>query len=403
MKKLCLPAFLFLLFILGQLFFSQNIIVAETSPGSPHEPATTTHVPEASPEGLHESTPAPHVPETFPGGPHTPTPTPPVPKASPAGGTDKSDTAQQAYKKPEISFGNPDFDFGKIFKGEKVEHIYTFENLGKGVLEISKVKTSCGCTAAVLSNKTVQPGEKGEIKATFNSSSYGGKIRKNLTVFSNDTNTPLFKLSLSGEIIEEVTLKPKNVNFGSIHVGKQITKTITVSSLTELDLKIEKISASKPFVKAVVKEKTEEGFLIQVSLKDHIKLGRFNGRIHVETNSKRQKKVTIPFFGEVVGDITTYPKKIYFGNITEGREVDQKLFVKINKENVKILEAKITPDFLSTKITEKYEQKNPHCLIEIKLHKNATIGKLDGMLELTTSSESQPLVQIPILGDIKES
>ncbi len=310
--------------------------------------------------------------------------------------------AKAPEKQPKISFENPDFDFGKIFKGEKVEHIYTFENHGEGVLEISKVKTSCGCTAAVLSNKTIQPGENGEIKATFNSGSYGGKIRKNLTVFSNDSDTPQFKLSLSGEIIEEVTIKPKNINFGSIYVGKQITKTITVKSLTELNLKIEKITTSKPFVKAALKEQKGEGLLVEVTLKDHVKIGRFNGGIYLETNSQRQPKVTIPFFGEVVGDITTYPKKIYYGNIVEGREVNQKLFVKINKENIKILEAKITPEFFSTKITERYEQKNPHCLIEIKLNKDATVGKLNGILELTTNSERQPLVQIPILGEIQE-
>lgn len=315
-----------------------------------------------------------------------------------------SESAPQVpEKQPQISFEHPEFDFGKIFKGEKVEHIYAFENQGKGVLKISKVKTSCGCTAAVLSNKTIQPGEKGEIKATFNSGSYGGKIRKNLTVFSNDAETPQFKLVISGEIIEEVAINPKNINFGSIYVGKEIAKTITIKSLTELNLKIINITTSQPFVKAIQKEQNEDGLLVQVTLKDNFTIGRFNGRINLETNSQRQPQVTIPFFGEVVGDITTYPKKIYYGNVVEGREVDQKLFVKINKEDIKILGAKITPDFFSTKITERYEQKNPHCLIEIKLHKDATVGTLNGMLELTTNSDSQPLVQIPILGEIKES
>ncbi|MDR4505419.1 MAG: DUF1573 domain-containing protein [Candidatus Scalindua sp.] len=352
MEKFRFPIFLSFLIIFGQLFFHQQLIAAETSPGSSHD-----------------SAPPPQVPE----------------------------------KQPQISFENPDFDFGKIFKGENVEHIYTFENLGNGVLEISKVKTSCGCTAAVLSDKTIQPGQKGEIKAVFNSGSYGGRIRKDLTVFSNDANTPQFKLTLSGEIIEEVTVNPKNINFASIYVGEELSKTFMVTSLTELDLTIEKITTSQPFVKAKIQEQNEEGFLVQVTIKDNFKIGRFNGGVYLETNSQKQPKVTVPFFGEVVGDITTYPKKIYYGNVVEGREVDQKLFVKINKENIKILGAKITPDFLSTKIKERYEQKNPHCLIEIKLHKNAAVGTLNGMLELTTNSERQPLVQIPILGEIKES
>jgi len=48
-----------------------------------------------------------------------------------------------------IFFENPDFNFGQIYKGQKVEHIYTFENRGKDTLTIKKVKSSCGCTLSL--------------------------------------------------------------------------------------------------------------------------------------------------------------------------------------------------------------------------------------------------------------
>ena len=351
MEKSRLPILLFILVIIGYFCFYERLSNAETVP-----------------DDKSESTPETHVPDN----------------------------------QPLISFDNPNFDFGKIFKGEKVEHIYKFENQGKDVLKIEKVNTSCGCTAAILSNKIIQPGETGEIKATFNSGSYSGRVRKNITVFSNDSNSPQYRLTFAGEIIEEVAVTPKSINFASVYVGKEIAKTITVSSLTDLDLKIEKVSTSVPFVNALVTGKNEEGFSIEVTLKDTSEIKRFNGSISVETNSQRQPKITIPFFGEVVGDITTYPEKIYYGNVAEGREVNQKLFVKFNKEDIKILEVKISPSFLSTKITERYEQQNPHCLIEISLHKEAAVGQLNGLLELVTNSKRQPLIQIPIIGEIKE-
>ena len=301
---------------------------------------------------------------------------------------------------PEIFFENPDFNFGMIYKGQKVEHIYKFENRGKDILKISKVKTSCGCTAAILTNKTVLPGETGEIKATYNSGSYGGNVKKTITVTSNDPNSPKYKLSISGEIKEEISVKPKSVNFGSIYVGKEIERTIAIKPLTDSSLNIKKITSSKEFVKASIAEKNKDGYIIKATLDNNLKIGRFSGGIFLETDNQRQPKVKIPFFGEVVGDITPYPKKIYYGFVNKGKEITRKVFVKINKDDIKILNIKISPDFLSTKIIEK---KSPHYLIEVKLNKEAAIGKLNGLLELDTNSEKQPVIRIPILGEIKEA
>ena len=145
-----------------------------------------------------------------------------------------------------------------------------------------------------------------------------------------------------------------------------------------------------------------EEYIVNVTLKDYRKIGRFSGKIYLETNNQKQQKATIPFFGEIAGDVTTYPKRIYYGIVTEGNELTQKLFVKMNADNIKILNTKISPDFLSIKIDEKYEQNNPHCLIEVKLHKEAAVGKLNGLLELHTNSKQQPVIKIPITGEVKK-
>ncbi len=317
-------------------------------------------------------------------------------------GNDKDSDINVSAQGPDIFFKNPDFNFGQIFKGQKVEHIYEFENRGKDILTIGKVKTSCGCTAALLTNNTVPPGKTGEIKATFNSGSRTGNVTKSISVISNDPERPSYKLTISGKIIEDVIIKPKNINFGSVYLGEKINKTISIKSQTMPDFKIKKIRPSKQFINASIVEEKNGEYIINVVLKDNHKIGRFSGGIYLETNSPKQQKANIPFFGEIVGDITTYPKRIYYGTTTEGKELTQKLFVKIKDHNIKILNTKLSPDFLSIKIDERYELNNPHYLIQIKLHKEATIGKLNGLLELYTNSNSQPFIKIPITGDIKK-
>jgi hypothetical protein len=105
---------------------------------------------------------------------------------------------------------------------------------------------------------------------------------------------------------------------------------------------------------------------------------------------------------EIRGDTTMYPKRIFYGNVVEGKELTQKVLVKINEKGIKTLDTKLTPDFLSVKIDERYDQNNPHCLIEMKLPKDAPTGKLNGLLEPHTNSKKQPVIKIPITGLVKK-
>ncbi len=317
---------------------------------------------------------------------------------------DKSTNNNALIKKSRIFFESPDFDFGKIYKGNKVEHVFKFENQGNDTLEIKKVKPSCGCTAVVLSNNSILPGNVGEIKATFNSKSYRGRVKKAITVLSNDPDTPNHKLTIFGEIIEEISINPQNINFGSFRADSQNEKIVKISvkSQSGPNFKITKITSSKPFVKVSLKEEENAEYTIVATLKDYHEIGRFSGKIFLETNSTRQPKTSIVFYGVVEGDITINQKRVYYGSVPEGREITKKLFVKINESNVRILSTKIIPDYLSVEADERYEQRNPHCLLEIKLHKDAPIGKINGLLEIQTNSKKMSVIKIPITGVVNK-
>ncbi len=306
---------------------------------------------------------------------------------------------------PTIFFKEPDFNFGKIYKGQKVEHVYMFENRGENTLNIKKVKTSCGCTAAILTNHTISPAETGEIRVTYNPGSNTGNVKKSITVLNDDPEHSSYRLTIFGEIIEDVSLKPRNVDFGSMYIGEKSNKnkTISIESQATPDFKIKKITSSKPFIDTSIVEEKNGKYVINVEIKDNPGIGRFSGIIHLETNSETQEKVNIAFFGEIVGDVTTYPKKLYFGSVLEGKELSQKLYVKVNNNNIEILEIKTSPDYLSTKIVEKRESKNPHYLIEVRLSKEAVAGEINGVLELHTNSKIEPVTRIPILGTIENT
>ena len=124
--------------------------------------------------------------------------------AKPQESTEKMLTKNNLGKKPDIQFKQRVYDFGTISKGAVVKHKFEYINKGDGVLKIGKVKTSCGCTAALITSKTVGPGEKGEVEATFRSQNFRGRITKKVYVHSNDPDENVIQLLIKGIILEQV-------------------------------------------------------------------------------------------------------------------------------------------------------------------------------------------------------
>lgn len=102
----------------------------------------------------------------------------------------------------EIAFKDYEYDFGKIMEGEKVAHIFAFQNKGPGRLVISSAATSCGCTVPRYDKNPIAPGEWGNLEVVFNSSGRTGIQTKTITVRSN-ANTRVVILKITAEVISD--------------------------------------------------------------------------------------------------------------------------------------------------------------------------------------------------------
>ena len=105
-------------------------------------------------------------------------------------------------KAPVLHVDDPEFKFGKIQQGEKVEHTYVLSNSGKSDLLIRKVKASCGCTAVQPEKKVIAPGESVNIKTVFNSAGKLGNQNKTVTIITNDPKKSKMILWVKGEVLK---------------------------------------------------------------------------------------------------------------------------------------------------------------------------------------------------------
>ena len=84
---------------------------------------------------------------------------------------------------------------------------FKYQNKGDKPIAIKSVTTSCGCTAA-SAKQGADPGEKGEVTATFKIGDRTGVQEKAITVLTDDTTNPSTTLSLKVVIPQVLDLQP---------------------------------------------------------------------------------------------------------------------------------------------------------------------------------------------------
>ncbi|HSF17762.1 MAG TPA: DUF1573 domain-containing protein [Vicinamibacteria bacterium] len=78
------------------------------------------------------------------------------------------------------------FDFGEAEQNQKLVHEFVVRNVGTQDLEIRRISTSCGCTAALVTERVVSPGEQTILKVTFETRRYRGRHERTVSLASND-------------------------------------------------------------------------------------------------------------------------------------------------------------------------------------------------------------------------
>ena len=96
-------------------------------------------------------------------------------------------TMATAQKGAEIKFEKTTHSFGNFSeKSPVVSCIFVFTNVGDKPLVINQAMASCGCTVPEYTKNPVKPGEKGEIKVTYNGTGkFPGHFKKSITVITN--------------------------------------------------------------------------------------------------------------------------------------------------------------------------------------------------------------------------
>lgn len=218
--------------------------------------------------------------------------------------------AADAVAKPIIMSPEPTFNFGELENDQKVTREFIVKNAGDETLEITEVKSTCGCTVAELAVKSLAPGQETTISVTFDLKGKQGPQHKRVTVISNDPDQPAYGLEMVGTALTTVMVEPSIINFGRIEDAASHEQKVIIKSMREghtfniLDVTASEGATFKTRLDTIVPGKE---YAVAAMSNPNLMPGTLNGRITVRTDDSSRPAILIQVYGHVIGALQVRP------------------------------------------------------------------------------------------------
>jgi len=311
--------------------------------------------------------------------------------------------AQDEEKSPKIVFEQTEHDLGDIPQGSNATYTFTFKNDGEETLKIGKLKTSCGCTAALISRDTIEPGEKGEVKVTFSSGKFKGNTSKTVTVPSNDPKNPEVMLHIKAIVKVDIDITPQSLNFGDMPRGSSETKSITLTRIDGTKFKIVKIESKSENITAKIDNETEESsrYNINVTFSAGQLPKTFSEKLKIYTDSNIQPVLEVLIRARVTGDVVVTPQSIFIGNIRQGETKSSAIIISnggTTPLNINSIEA--NPEYIS--VSQETLKEGEEYRVTVTVSKDSPPGTIKGNLIIRTNSPSEPESVVPVTAIVRQ-
>lgn len=230
----------------------------------------------------------------------------------------------------ELTLDQTSVDLGKISDEEPKNVKVSFKNTGTGVLSISQVKGSCGCTVPALAKNDYKPGETGTIEVTFNPHGKRGQQHTTVTVTSNDRFEPNKTIAILSDVRPNVMWDPQVVAFNQVQKGKGGTIMLKVTSRLD-NFEINDITTTNPdaFEAKVLESKTEtlddgkpgKVTTIEVKLKPGTPVGMAQANLTMRTSNEKSPLINVSTFAEITGELMTTPVKFFLNQLRSDQDL----------------------------------------------------------------------------------
>lgn len=300
-----------------------------------------------------------------------------------------------AHAAPRLAVAEPVHDFGSVEQGTAVTHVFRLQNAGDAVLHVSSVKGSCGCTAAVVSERDVPPGGEARVVATLDTTRMVGRTSKVLSVYSDDPTVPVAALTLTGEVLADFALAPNPLYLGRVRRGEAVSREVTIRpGRPGGTARVRAVAAMPPGLRARLEPNADGTQRLVVALEPTVPLGRFSQEIRLETTGARQPELVLPVFGSVEGDVVVLPSQVSFGVARHGASPERRILIRNRGARPVTVRRVSVPE--SVEYDLRVLEDGLEYQLSLRLRDDVRPGTVSGAVEIITDHPTEERVVVPV-------
>lgn len=272
---------------------------------------------------------------------------------------------------PAIIVSPDSFDFGTLDQEQVRTAEVTITNAGGAPLEILKLETTCGCTAAQPAKMLLEPGESTPLTITFDSKRFMGEQHKSVIIHTNDPTEPTAEVKVTAFVHAPLIFTPqwRSVGFGMGRAAEMRPQTITVMSpdVETLDVQVAEMD---PKLLAVAVSDSPKGDPREKQLTFTVQPGApagvFRELAVFRTNVPGAATFDLEVGGDVQADVSLTPDRHNFRYVASGQVLKRTFFLKKPKESAfKVVQASVDlPGFEVTEIKESQHTGNVEITVQ---------------------------------------
>jgi hypothetical protein len=302
----------------------------------------------------------------------------------------------------------PIWDAGVVGRGDTVRHDFQIRNAGTAALFVREVRAACGCTVASYDER-IEPGQAGRVTVEVATESFRGAIAKDVTVFTSDPANPVLTLTVRAEVQPWVDAQPGYFRFVHVQGAPEMVATQTLWSGDRADLEVLGVESQLPqlavtFRPAAGDERSADGkgrqWVILATLGSNAPEGPLAGDVVVRTNHPQQPTLALPVGGYVRPVLAVSPPVADFGIFapTEPRR-GSVIVTNHGEAPVTVLAAETDVPGLTAQVA--LREKGKKYDVNLTLAAGVASGPIAGTLRVRTDSPRQPLLEIPVRGEVR--
>ena len=262
---------------------------------------------------------------------------------------------------PRILLSEEEWDFGMVKPNEKPTRIFTIKNEGDEDLIIERVRASCGCIKTSISTKRIKSGKSAELKVTFDTTGYDGKVKKDIYITSNDPQESEKRMRVYIEVEHQpnpvINLSQNEWNLLLISQGDKPSLNLMIENTGDKDLVIDKIEVYKHISYNIVLPLTippqeKQEITLNYDSTGH-ELGEVREAIRIFSNDPKKEALSLLIRGYIKEKespmISIWPTSLKLNLKTDLKEgaIEKFVLENLSEENVKIISVNTSADFLA--------------------------------------------------------